>query len=269
MPRKSAAPPPRQTKTKQQTAQAPSEALQPLPPGPKPAKVKRNAPAAQAKAPAKKSAPRPSKTAGAAAASGPAALVPAPAPAATDDQAEPVSLLSGLNARQERFVLEYAISNNATQSAITAGYSERTAASQGHDLLKKPEIAAALATLRARAVERAELTQELVLRELKRLVLFDPRSLFDEAGAPLPVHRLGPEAAAAIAGLEVVTKGNAEMGFGEVLKYRIADKNSAIEKAMRHLGMFERDNRQQSPLAEIMALVQQQGSRLPLAGGKK
>ena len=49
-----------------------------------------------------------------------------------------------LNARQQRFVAEYAIDLNATQAAIRAGYSETRAAVTGHELLKNPAIADAV-----------------------------------------------------------------------------------------------------------------------------
>lgn len=49
-----------------------------------------------------------------------------------------------LNAKQARFVYEYLIDYNATQAGIRAGYSKKTAGSQAHDLLKKPEIIKAI-----------------------------------------------------------------------------------------------------------------------------
>ena len=45
-----------------------------------------------------------------------------------------------LNERQRKFAQEYWVSGNGTRSAIKAGYSEKTAYSQAHQLLKKPEI---------------------------------------------------------------------------------------------------------------------------------
>ena len=45
-----------------------------------------------------------------------------------------------MNEKQKRFCEEYLIDCNATQAAIRAGYSEKTAGSQAFDLLKKPEI---------------------------------------------------------------------------------------------------------------------------------
>lgn len=50
-----------------------------------------------------------------------------------------------MNERQELFAFEYAGTLNATEAAIAAGYSVASAYSQGHDLLKKPEIQAKVA----------------------------------------------------------------------------------------------------------------------------
>lgn len=45
-----------------------------------------------------------------------------------------------LNVRQQKFVDEYLIDFNATQAALRAGYSAKTAYSKGHELLKHVEI---------------------------------------------------------------------------------------------------------------------------------
>lgn len=71
-----------------------------------------------------------------------------------------------LTPKQERFVAEYLIDLNATQAAIRAGYSAKSAYSQAHDLLKKPEIAEALSAARAKVAAKTELTQETVIAGL-------------------------------------------------------------------------------------------------------
>ena len=53
-------------------------------------------------------------------------------------------------ARQHRFVAEYQVDLNATQAALGAGYSGRTAPQQGSRLLKNVEVQAAIATQQAR-----------------------------------------------------------------------------------------------------------------------
>lgn len=54
------------------------------------------------------------------------------------------SITQKLTQKQQRFVDEYIISGNATQSAIKAGYSKKTARKIGHENLTKPDILAEL-----------------------------------------------------------------------------------------------------------------------------
>lgn len=70
-----------------------------------------------------------------------------------------------LTAKQQRFVAEYAVDLNATQAAIRAGYSAKTASVIGSENLGKPEIASALAPLLAKPLEEAAITAEMIARE--------------------------------------------------------------------------------------------------------
>ena len=72
-----------------------------------------------------------------------------------------------LTPKQQRFVDEYLVDLNATQAAIRAGYSAKTAGSIGQRLLKKVEIQAELAAAMAARGERTEITADYVLRRLK------------------------------------------------------------------------------------------------------
>lgn len=171
-----------------------------------------------------------------------------------------------LNAKQSRFVDEYLVDLNATQAAIRAGYSSKTAGSQAFDLLRKPEIAAEIEKRRQIVAENAGLTAERVLQEAMRLAFFDIRKLVDKDGNPLPLNQLDDDTAAAIQGLDVATIGNMDVGVGQVLKYKIADKNSAIERLFKHLGLFKKDNDQTNPgdaMARFIAELSARGSRLP------
>jgi phage terminase small subunit len=71
--------------------------------------------------------------------------------------------LKKLTAKQERFVAEYLIDLNATQAAIRAGYSEKTAKQMGTENLAKPVLAEAIETALAERSERTEITQDYVL----------------------------------------------------------------------------------------------------------
>ena len=73
-----------------------------------------------------------------------------------------------LNPRQQRFVQEYLIDLNATQAAIRAGYSARTAQQTGSENLSKPVIAAAIEEAQAARSERTMVTQDDVVAGLHR-----------------------------------------------------------------------------------------------------
>ena len=68
--------------------------------------------------------------------------------------------------KQQLFVDEYLIDLNATQAAIRAGYSQKTAQEIGSENLSKPIIAKAVGkAFRARS-HRTEITQDMVMQEL-------------------------------------------------------------------------------------------------------
>jgi phage terminase small subunit len=71
-----------------------------------------------------------------------------------------------LTPKQEHFVEEYLIDLNATQAAIRAGYSEKTADQQGHQLLKKTLVSAAIAEAQAERSARTSVTQDYVLESI-------------------------------------------------------------------------------------------------------
>ena len=71
--------------------------------------------------------------------------------------------------KQKMFCMEYTKDMNATQAAIRAGYSEKTAYSQGHDLLKKPEIKAVIDAILAKRAKDIELDEDWVLKRFKEI----------------------------------------------------------------------------------------------------
>jgi phage terminase small subunit len=68
--------------------------------------------------------------------------------------------------RQSQFVAEYTLTRNATQAAVAAGYSPRTARQTGSDLLSNPYIRALVAQHEAEAAKRLAVTRERVLAAL-------------------------------------------------------------------------------------------------------
>ena len=143
--------------------------------------------------------------------------------------------------KQQRFVAEYLIDLNATQAAIRAGYSPKTASSQGERLLRNVEVAKALEEGKAKQLEAANLSAGQVLEAIRRRLAGDPRKLFDEKGNPRPIHSLSPEEASLLAGYELVIK-NAKAGDGhqdEVLKIRLVDSARYVEMAAKHFDLLK------------------------------
>lgn len=69
--------------------------------------------------------------------------------------------------KKGRFVEEYPIDLNATQAAIRAGYSEKTAYSQGQRLLKDVEVSAAIQNALSERSERTQIDADYVLNTIK------------------------------------------------------------------------------------------------------
>ena len=128
-----------------------------------------------------------------------AAVVPAIVPDA------PLALVAGvsrryLNSRELDFVTEYRVDGNATQAAIRAGYSKRSAASTSSTILKRPHIQEELARRAARTARRHEITIDTIAQEHGDIAFGNPD------------------------------------GLGTTLKW--SDKRGSLDNLARHLGMF-------------------------------
>ena len=164
-------------------------------------------------------------------------------------------------ARYRAFVDAYlANGRNATQAAITAGYSPKTAYAQGARLLRKAQIAAAIDAASEKAQAASGLTVERTLREVARVAYFDPRKLFRGDGSLKDPSEWDDDTAAAVAAIEGYSvkaqkRGKKSANSDEaddasiygMTKVKLWDKNAALEKAMKHLGLYERDNAQRAP----------------------
>jgi phage terminase small subunit len=150
----------------------------------------------------------------------------------------------GLNEKQQRFCDEYLVDFNATQAAIRAGYSEKTAGSQGHDLLKKPEIQWYLQNKKEKIADKLEISQTRVMQEIARLAFSDIRKLFTIDGALKPVGELDDDAAAILSSLEILEEkvsdvdAEEQITAGTVKKVKLWDKTKALEMLAKHFKIY-------------------------------
>ncbi len=148
-----------------------------------------------------------------------------------------------LNVKQMAFVREYLVDKNATQAAIRAGYSAKTARSQGERLLTNAAIRRAVEVGISDLATRVGLTAERILRERMRIAFFDPRKLLDNEGNPKPLQELDEDTAAAIAGLDVVQMTGSDETPGVisfVKKYKLAAKDTSLAALEKFVGLNEK-----------------------------
>lgn len=153
---------------------------------------------------------------------------------------------AGLTNKQATFVQEYLVDKNATQAAIRAGYSTKSAASQGERLLRNADVRSEVEAGQARLAERVGITAERVLLERARIAFFDPRKLLDRDGNPRPLHELDDDTAAAIAGLDVmqILGGDATPSVMSIVKkYKLAAKDTSLAALEKYLGLNEKSFR--------------------------
>lgn len=153
--------------------------------------------------------------------------------------------MARISAKRLAFVREYLVDLNATQAAIRAGYSKSRADAIGYDLLRNTEISAEIARLMAERSARVELKSDRVLKEISRILCADIRKIMHPNGRIKMPHELDDDTAAAIASFKLKADGEIE--------YKFWDKNSALEKAMKHLGQYVLDNKQKTdPLRDLL-----------------
>ena len=153
-----------------------------------------------------------------------------------------------LNAKQLQFCKEYLIDLNATQAAIRAGYSKKTARQKAHNLFTLVYIEKEIQRLIKKRSKRTEITIDRVLQELAIIGFLDIRNAFDDEGRLLPIHEMPEDIARALGGIDITTTKTtidiiAEENVREVeqallKKIKIIDKKGALELIGRHLAMF-------------------------------
>jgi phage terminase small subunit len=118
-----------------------------------------------------------------------------------------------LTPRQRRFVAEYLISLNASQAAVRAGYSAKTARAAGSRLLTFVDVQAAIEKRQAVPLEQANLSAMRVLEEYRRVAFSDVGDYFDDVGRLKPLHDMPTDARAALASVKT-TKHHRTAGDG-------------------------------------------------------
>lgn len=134
--------------------------------------------------------------------------------------------------KQEKFCQEYMIDLNATQAAIRAGYSPKTAREQAARLLSKVNIQGRIEQLQAEQSRRTGISADRVLRELAKVAFANAGDIID-ADATLK-EDASPDDLAAVQSVRVKVFGQ----DGVEREIKLADKLKALDLLGRHIGLF-------------------------------
>lgn len=150
--------------------------------------------------------------------------------------------LARLEPKQAMFVREYLKDLNATQAAIRAGYSKKSARSQACDLLTKANVGEAVRLGIEKRAAKAEVTSDFVLGQLLKLASVDPAEMFDEKGNLKNIHEIPPDVRQALAMVETDQRWDGKGEDAELVttkKVKLCDKKGSLELLARHLGLLK------------------------------
>ena len=169
-----------------------------------------------------------------------------------------------LSPKQALFVREYLVDLNATQAAIRAGYTVKSAEVTGCKLLSIAKVKLAVQENAEKRIRRLGLSADETLERLSWIANSDPGDFFNEAGSLLNVKDLPEGVRKCIASIEVV-KRNMVVGDGEmeyVHKIKWWDKVKALDLMSRYHKLI--NDKPETPLGgaqPIQILVQFTGNK--------
>lgn len=145
--------------------------------------------------------------------------------------------MAKLTARQQRFCDEYLIDLNATQAAIRAGYSPKTAEQAASRLLSLVKVSDEINREMAIRSKRTGISQDRVLLEIAKMAFVNIDDVVDvKTGAVKP--DASREDLACIQSIKYKSS-ESEMGSSVEREVKIADKKANLELLGKHLGMFK------------------------------
>lgn len=160
--------------------------------------------------------------------------------------------MANLTPKQQRFVEEYLIDLNATQAAIRAGYSEKSAQEIGAENLSKPMVAKAIQEALQERSERVQIDADYVLKRLVEIDQMDVLDIMDDDGNIKPLRDWPKIWRQYISNIETISMDDGE---GWLKKIKWPDKVKNLELLGKHIfvGAFK-DKVEHSGKLEIESL---------------
>lgn len=144
--------------------------------------------------------------------------------------------MAKLTEKQQRFVDEYLIDLNATQAAIRAGYSVKTADVQGSRMLGNVKVQQAISEAMAERSKRTGVNQDRIVLELAKLAFVNANDLINPEDASIRPDASEDD----LACIQSVKVKQSVSDKGDITEreIRLSDKMKALELLGKHLGMW-------------------------------
>ena len=143
--------------------------------------------------------------------------------------------MAKLTIKQQCFVNEYLIDLNATQAAIRAGYSAKTADAQGSRMLGNVKVQQAISEAMAKRSRRTGVNQDRVVLELAKIAFVKMTDVVDSDGA---IREDATDDDLACIESIKVKRSDTDTGSSEEREVKVASKLKALELLGKHLGMW-------------------------------
>jgi phage terminase small subunit len=157
--------------------------------------------------------------------------------------------------KHKLFAMHYALTGNAEDSAMKAGFTKATARKISYKWIGQtraesfyPDLFDIAEDVRDKQIKpklekQFNITADRVLQELARLGFSDVRRLFDDTGVMKAIHELDDDTAACISSIEIEAlyegSGKDKFEVGQTKKVKFWDKKGPLEMLANHLGIIK------------------------------
>jgi phage terminase small subunit len=159
-----------------------------------------------------------------------------------------------VRARRDLFVEAY-LSNglNMTGAAVAAGYTQKSAGEAGRLLMRTAYVRERVERRLAEAQAAAEFSAQEVVNDLRDAMRYDRRELFKRDGSIKAMRELDAAGARLVEGVDVEVRA----GGVTVEKVRVAKHVAVRDQAMRHFGLYAKDDAAPADPDEAARLVRE------------
>jgi phage terminase small subunit len=156
-----------------------------------------------------------------------------------------------LTEMQKRFVKEYTLCWNATEAAIRAGYSKKTANVQADKIMKNVAVRRELGKAQARLYKQYEQDLDVVIEKVLHSLTTEPTDYMDDKGNMKLPHELPDRAKSAVESVKMKKHVTKQGDIIEELEYKVVPKSAAMEMALKIRGHYAPEQVEQTTKLQV------------------